>query len=163
MHVYVMLFLHLLLLSTIVESSTGESVVVTVPYLFLSPVTLSPHGVTVCPGQDLVYNCTSPSANVFWIYYSEQGVVVMQLNTMGKSENLDIPFGSFTIRVLQRTFDPTTSIVSTATLNNALLSHNNTNIQCNAVGIMNANKTATVLISGNHHHKTSSFNILLYY
>ena len=135
----------------------------------MSPVTLtqiSPHGVTVCPGQDLVYNCTLtdvPTANVLWAY-SEQGVVVMQLslNVIGKSENSSISFGSFTIRVLQNTFDSNFSIVTTATLNGALLSHNNTNIRCIAVGIMDVNDDATILISGKCHHKTYSFYVLLY-
>ena len=137
----------------------------------MSPVTLtqiSPHGVTVCPGQDLVYNCTLtdvPTANVLWAYI-EQGVVVMplSLNVIGKSENSSISFGSFTIRVLQNTFDSNFSIVTTATLNGALLSHNNTNIQCRtAVGNnMDVSAAATILISGKCHHKTSSFYVLLY-
>ena len=55
------------------------------------------------------------------------------------------------------------SAVSTATLNNALLSHNNTNIACTGVGVMDANDDATILISGKCHHKTSSFNIHLFY
>ena len=108
-----------------------------------------------------MYNCTSIiSANVFWIYFGEDGIALMHLNTEGKSENLNISFGPFTVIVLQRTFiHPHFSIVSTATLNSALLSHNNTNIACiNAV----ANATATILISGKYHNKTSSCYILLF-
>ena len=114
----------------------------------------------MCPGQDLGYNCTlTVSANVLWVYFGEDGIALMHLNTIDKSENLNISFGTFTIRILQRTFiHPNFSIVSTATLNSALLSHNNINIACiNAV----ANASATILISGKYHHKTSSFNILL--
>ena len=107
----------------------------------------------MCPGQDLVYNCTLtdvPSAAVVWIYSNEQGelVTLMQLTTVGNSENL----GPFSIIVLQRTFTPTINAVSTATLNNALLSHNNTNIACTAVGNTDGSAAATILISGNHFH-----------
>ena len=84
-------------------------------------------------------------------------MALMQLTTLGKSEN----FGPFSIIVLQRTFDSIISAVSTATLNNALLSHNNTNIACTAEGAVNAIADATILISGNHFHKTFSFYILL--
>ena len=114
----------------------------------------------MCPGQDLGYNCTlTVSANVLWVYFGEDGIALMHLNTIDKSENSNISFGTFTIRILQRTFiHPNFSIVSTATLNSALLSHNNINIACiNPV----ANASATILISGKYHHKTSSFNILL--
>ena len=82
-------------------------------------------------------------------------MTLMQLTTVGKSEN----FGPFSIIVLQRTFDPTISAVSTATLNSALLSHNNTNLACTAEGAVNANADATILISGNHFHKTFSFQL----
>ena len=89
---------------------------------------------------------------MFWIYFGEDGIALLQLNTVGKSENLNISFGPFTVRVLQRTFDPTISAVSTATLNSALLFHNNTNLACTGVGVMNANDDATILISGKCHH-----------
>ena len=87
----------------------------------------------------------------------------MHLTAFGTPDNLnvDISFGPFTIRVLQSTLvDSTFSIVSTATLNGALLSHNNIKIQCTNPG---ANDTATILISGKCRHKTSSFIILLFY
>ena len=51
--------------------------------------------------------------------------------------------------------------MTTATLNGALLSHNNTNIRCIAVGIVDVNADATILISGKCHKTSSFYNLFL--
>ena len=129
---------------------------VQVIFLFVcwSAVTLtqvSPLSTMVCPGQDLVYRCTSTvSANVLWLerrVLSDSSIMQSQAETLDEPINSTIPLGSFTVQVLLRTFDPTISVMSTATLNNALLSNNNANVICFAVGTIGS-ANATVSLAG---------------
>ena len=89
---------------------------------------VSPTNSTVCPGQDLVYQCISNiSFDILWREITANGEFVGSAVTTNVGQNVNL---NFTIQVIERTFTPPASIVSTATLENALLSHTNITIEC---------------------------------
>ena len=87
-------------------------------------------GAGVCPGQELIFSCNSSISNdVIWTLQTiEDG------NFSGSAVGFnDSIIWNLRIKIVERVIIFPFSIVSTATLKNALFSHNNTKIKCTSL------------------------------
>ena len=114
-------------------------------------MTLTPLNGAVCPGLDLEYSCNSTvSFNVLW---RQIGVDEIISDSTLNVQNFTL--GNFMIQIVSRTFAPN-SIVSTATLKNALFSHANVSIECLALNVnLIMSDSVVVLVSGEFLYQNS--------
>ena len=115
----------------------------------------------VCPGVDLVYLCNITVSNtVVWRVIGSDGFVSTKQLSPASPQNYTFQDFRIQLQVVHFTFVPSGTIVSTATLKNALFSESKTRIECSALA-MTLNDTAIVLISGEFTMSIS--HVLLHY
>ena len=102
----------------------------------------------VCPGQDVTYKCTLHGHfNLFWLEREPGESSVAVGGTQDAPTNFTV--GHFLVQIISRTFGSNSSIVSTATLQEAQFSHNNIIIECHTTSMTgNANDAITVSVLG---------------
>ena len=111
----------------------------------------TPRG-AVCPGQELVYSCNSTvSIQVLWREKKiGTDLVFSETIHIGITQIIILQF--FMIQFVNQATNPF-SIVSTATLKNALFSHNNSQIECFSTMVSPVlSDSAIVLVSGEYYN-----------
>ena len=121
-------------------------------------VRVSPGQWPVCPGDDIVYQCTVNGSNLPFFFWEESssGHDSRQIPTNSKANTT----GNFAIEVISTLPIPLKRwvVVSTATLRGALLSHNNLNIGCRNTFINGSvNKTVMAVAGLQQNQCTSSY------
>ena len=116
-------------------------------------VRVSPSVWPVCPGDDVVYKCSSNRTQLPFLFWQEKSPGHVSKQIVTNSLHINNSTGNFTINVISLRFTAQMEwvVVSTATLRGAFLSHNNLTIECSNVSVSEGLEQ-TVEVAGYCHH-----------